>query len=198
MRNRWHVIIVTLLIMLGIAGALICVSADMARRASERLLGGENGSLPYYSTRLTFDPERLLSSVDPPPHRIGWVVSYANKTGYDSAAFFVTLSGKVLTMGLPKGIPAVDKYLERRSNRLEKFTRAIQDANTTIKLGTSYSAVVEILGNPTWVDTNNGVVRADFFFDPKVVGYTYITNGFTVFFSNDVVFRKLPITSSSP
>jgi len=65
-----------------------------------------------------------------------------------------------------------------------------------ITAGMPYSEVVSSIGQPLWSDTNGNQVHAIFHFQAPAVGYELITNGFSIVFSNGLVVKKSPSTST--
>lgn len=77
------------------------------------------------------------------------------------------------------------------------FLTLMARIDSLITPGMTYSSVVAAIGQPMLSDKPGDQLFSTYYhFQPPAVDYGLITNGFTIVFSNGVVLRKLPVTSS--
>jgi len=79
-------------------------------------------------------------------------------------------------------------------DRME-FLRRMARIDSSVTNGVEQSAVLGLLGQPLVSFTNGSVVEAHYVYLAEAITYGSPTNGFTIWFSNGVVFGKSPSTS---
>ena len=76
----------------------------------------------------------------------------------------------------------------------------MEQFNASITVGMTRSNVVMIMGQPYLTDTqswrNKGWVADIYHFDPPVLHFGTVTDGFNIVFSNDIVIKKDPTVGS--
>ena len=121
----------------------------------------------------------------------GWVVTYAPRSRNYGTAFFVSLFGKVQARGTP--FIVTTQRIEANEG-IEKFRKAFAQVDSAVEVGSAYSRAVAILGQPITTFTNdNGLIQVHFSYTPKAMGHVavdWLTNGFTLLVSNDIIVRK--------
>ena len=90
----------------------------------------------------------------------------------------------------------------KRQAELAQFHKAMQQIDASVPLGMARSNVIAMLGTPVYTSTNCGPnsnwLADDYSYEPHVLGYNLITNGFTFVYSNDTVIQKHPIMGEQP
>jgi hypothetical protein len=164
-----------------------------ARRVCDRLLSAQANDMQYYNTRFAFRPQRYLWSREPLGFNPGWIVSYADTSGFRSLGFHVSLAGDILASGASLAIPAVAK----RHAENEKFLKGITQVEASIQPGASYSNILAALGPPlSETRFSNDVLRLDYVFGMAFPDRgDFATNGFVIIISNNVVVTNMPITT---
>jgi hypothetical protein len=121
----------------------------------------------------------------------GWVVTYAPPSKTYGTAFFVDFLGKMLARGTPAIVTSEQVHAQAG---LKRFEQAFAQADSAVAVGSRYSHALGILGTPIFSSTNSeGLIEAVFSYHPREMLLTrinWITNGFTLVVSNDVVIRK--------
>ena len=191
--NRWFgkLMIPFVVVSLGVA-----FSAWHARKISEGTLRYDDSTLPYFSTRFVFYPNRHMTGADDLGFKPGWIVSYAQSDKYYGTAFFVGFFGKMLTRGTPE---IVTEKLAMENHAIEPFLKKMAEIDLSIKPGMARSNVIFLLGTPLVTDTNQDAsgrfIRDIYDFEPRTRWHGFITNGFSIFYSNDMVIQKQPVTA---
>lgn len=178
-----------LLVLLLAAFGFSCFAA---RRACDEIMKSELASPPRYRTQFVLHPERYLDGAYGFGFKPGWVVTYAPRNREYGDAFFVTLTGKVLTRGTPE---IVKRQHAQDQLALKKFTDAFAKLDAAVQVGSSFSQVVAVLGKRYFASTNgDGSFEAIFDFYPESVMLTrvaWLTNGFSLEVSkNGIVTAK--------
>jgi hypothetical protein len=181
-----------LILVAGIV-ALAGLSRFKARRACDHLVAGQADQMQYYNTLFTFHPQRYLWSREHLGFKPGWIVSYADYSGFRSLGFHVSLVGNILASGASLAVPAVAK----RHSENEKFLQGMAQVEAFIQPGASLSDVVAALGAPlSETRFSNDIVRLDYIFGMSFPDRGHFaTNGFVVIFSNNVVVTNMPIST---
>jgi outer membrane protein assembly factor BamE (lipoprotein component of BamABCDE complex) len=84
-----------------------------------------------------------------------------------------------------------------KRDRLKAFSKQMDQRSASVTLGMARSDVIEALGQPFWT-TNTSHQTVDIYtFEPPVRHWGVVTNGFEIFFSNNIVIQKSPIKGIS-
>ena len=89
--------------------------------------------------------------------------------------------------------PAAER---EKQARLSQFQTQMERRDASVTLGMTRSDVIAALGKPFWTtnvsDPNYQIVDI-YNFEPPVLHWGVITNGFEIYFSNNIVVQKSPI-----
>jgi len=165
-------------------------SVRKAQHACKSLVENTETHYSYHGTRLVLFPDYWLSSQPPFGMKLGWIISFTAYPSWRALGFFVSLTGEVLGSGRPRTVVAVEK----QERMLRDFAVAMTKLDAAMKPGTPYSNAVAFLGKPISTATNEGIITADFCCEPPGP-HGFITNGFTIAVSNNVVVGKWPRTT---
>jgi len=177
------------LMLLVIVLALIAFSAYHACKISDEDIRDNIAPPPFYGIRFVLRPNRYVDGVPELGFKPGWVITYLSHTKTYGTAFFVSIGGSMSASGTPS-------IVTKQHAILEKFQEHMEQIDASVPLGMAYSNVVATIGHPFSVWTNDGCVYTVFQYEPKVRYFPFITDGFEINFSNDVVFQKLPTKAS--
>ena len=125
-----------------------------------------------------------------PGFRPGWIVTYAPESKAYGTAFFVSFMGKPLARGTPSIVQA---QKEEALKDIEEFCRDFARKDAAAKVGNNFPNAELTLGRPILVETNNdGTCDAYYSYPlPSVyVPIDWLTNGFSLRVSNNVIVRK--------
>ena len=89
--------------------------------------------------------------------------------------------------------PAAER---EKLERMNQFQKQMAARDSSVTLGMARSDVIAVLGEPFWTTNNynNKIQILDVYqFKPPVSHWGVTTNGFEVFFSNNIVIEKHPI-----
>ena len=174
-----------------VAVALVVFSAFHAQRSCDSVLAGEVSPPPHFSTRFVLHPAHHMDGARDLGLAPGWVVTYAPRGQTYGTAFFVGLFGKMLARGEPA---IVSKHREQAQASLGKFRAEFARVDSAVTLGSTFSNALALLGEPIATFTNSdGSMEAHFSYLPAAIGQVsidWLTNGFTLLVSNNVVVRK--------
>lgn len=174
----------------AMAVILTVFSALRARRMCDQTIGAEIAPPPHHSTRFVLSPVLHMEGADS-GFKPGWVVTYAPKSGTYGTAFYVSFLGKMEARGTPLAVTAQRRVAQQG---IEKFRQSFAQADAAVQVGNTFSSAVAVLGKPMSVDTNgNGTIEAYFSYTPREVGrieIDWLTNGFTLRVSNNIIVRK--------
>ena len=168
---------------------LVAFSAFRAWKISADAIEAKGAPPPFYSMRFVFHPEHYIENTHDLGFQPGWVIIYAPRNKFYGTTYYVTLFGKMITSGTPT-IVTMQRQHEQES--IEKFRQVFARLDAAIPMGISFSNAVTILGsNFIGITNDDGSFSADFIYEPRTtypVGW--LTNGFTLLVSNDIVVRK--------
>ena len=170
---------------------LVAFSAFHARSTSYGIIRGEFDPPPCYSTRFVLYPNRHIEGVPELGFKPGWVVTYAPRSKTYGTAFYVTFLGKMLARGTPS---LVAEQHQQAQENINKFQTVFAQLDASVPVGSTFSNAVAVLGAPITIITNDdGSLVAFFDYRPRAEGLIkidWLTNGFTLLLSNNIVIHK--------
>ena len=116
--------------------------------------------------------------------------------GWHRGLLYCPRAGAALLLEIDHGVEGLVVTSEQVHAQagLKRFEQAFAQADSAVAVGSRYSHALGILGTPIFSSTNSeGLIEAVFGYNPREMLLTrinWITNGFTLVVSNDVVIRK--------
>jgi hypothetical protein len=168
---------------------LVTFSAFHAWRISADALRDEVAPPPYYSLRFALYPKYHIEEAHGFGFKPGWVITYVPRNKFWGTAFYVTCFGKMVIRGTPT---IVTMQLRHEQNVIEKFRQSFARIDAKVQTGMTFSNTVAILGSQfAAITNNNGSFSAYFVYMPRTTyPPKWLTNGFSLLVSNNIVVRK--------
>ena len=168
---------------------LVAFSAFHAWKISADAIEAKGAPPPFYSMRFVFHPAYYIENTHDLGFEPGWVITYTPRSKFYGTTYYVTVFVKMVTSGTPA---IVTMQRQHEQEAVEKFRKIFAQLDAAVPVGITFPNAVAVLGKDFIAMTNDsGSFSAYFTYEPRsTYPVDWLTNGFTLLVSNNIVVRK--------